>query len=180
MERQHLGLDPMRDPGRQGAFSLRVILTEEQGGCGFYPQIPPSSLVEAASGEISSLELSTYPPDHKRTSAARRKKVPKQRVHRCPSTDIPASWNTGECQRGCGQGGPWGPLLLHFSTQTDHPSTNSSFSGQRDSDVIKDIKDLGPALKKIETSKAVGDKRLLISMMAYCPACPKKVVSYLF
>lgn len=61
MERQHLELDPMRDPGRQGAFSLRVILTEEQGGCGFYPQIPPSSLVEAASGEISSLELSTYP-----------------------------------------------------------------------------------------------------------------------
>lgn len=38
----------------------------------------------------------------------------------------------------------------------------------------------GPALKKIETSKTVGDKRLLISMMAYCHAYPKKVVSYLF
>lgn len=78
------------------------------------------------------------PPRPQEDFWSQKKKSPQAESHRCPSTDAPASWNTGECQRGCGQVGPWEPLLLYFSTQRDHPSTNSSFSGQSASDDIKD------------------------------------------
>lgn len=119
----------MRDPGRQGAFSLRVILTEEQGGCGFYPQIPPSSLVEGfPPGQISSLELSTYPPDHKRTSAARRKKVPKQRVTDAPAqTSQPLGIQVNAKEDVGREVDHEGPLLLHSAPkQIIHPPTPAS------------------------------------------------------
>ena len=181
MGRQHLELDPMGDPGGQWGFFLRVILTEEQGGCGFYPPIPPSSLVEAASGEISSLELSTYPPppDPKRTYEAKRKKVPKQTVTDAP-VQMPQPLGIQVNAKRVWAGG----ALRASAALFQHPKRSSIHQllllWTERLRCHKRQEHSGSTLKKIETSKTVDDKRLLISMMAYCHAYPKKVVSYLF
>ena len=78
-------------------------------------------------------------PEEKK-SPSRQSQMPQ---YRCPSL-LEYRW----MQRGCGQVGPWEPLLLYFSTQRDHPSTNSCFSGQSASDVIKDKNTQVPLLKK--------------------------------
>ena len=135
------------------------------------------SLVEAASGEISSLELSTYPPDPERTSEARRKQVPKQTVTDAP-VQMPQPLGIQVNAKRVWAGG----ALRASAALFQHPKRSSIHQllllwAER-LRCHKRQEHSGCTLKKIETSKTVDDKRLLISMMAYFQAYPKNVVSY--
>ena len=118
-------------------------------------------------------------PDPKRTSEARRKKVPKQTVTDAP-VQMPQPLGIQVNAKRVWAGG----ALRASAALFQHPKRSSIHQllllWTERLRCHKRQEHSGSTLKKIETSKTVDDKRLLISMMAYCHAYPKKVVSYLF